>query len=402
MSRIVVVGGGQAGMQVAESLRRARFEGEIVLIAEEPWLPYQRPPLSKKFLLGEITAERLLFRPAEHYHKLNIDVRLGIAATALDRATKQLTLSNGEQLSYSRLALTTGARVRALPVPGADDPRVCYLRGLCDAALIHARLADAARIVVIGGGFIGLEVAAVARTLGKAVTVIEAQDRLMPRVVAPIVSAYYLTLHETRGVKVRQNQQVQRIESSAAALQVITTDETHAADLVIVGIGVMPNMELAALAGLTCAGGIVVDEFARTSDAEIVAAGDCTFHRNILLNTSQRLESVQNAVDQAKIAAGTLLDAPVAYAQLPWFWSDQYEVSLQMAGLSTGYDDVVVRGALEDGKFSVFYFAGERVVAVDSINRPAEHMAARRLLAAGGTVSRAQAADVAIDLKSLL
>ncbi len=402
MSRIVIVGGGQAGMQVAESLRRARFEGEIVLLAEEPWLPYQRPPLSKKFLQGEITAERLLFRPAEQYHKLNIDVRLRVAATALDRTAKQLTLNNGEQLSYSRLALTTGARVRALPVPGVDDPRVCYLRGLGDATLIHTRLADAARIVVIGGGFIGLEVAAVARTLGKAVTVIEAQDRLMPRVVAPIVSSYYLTLHETRGVKVRLNQQVQRIESSAAALEVITTDETHAADLVIVGIGVVPNMELAARAGLQCAGGIVVDEFARTSDADIVAAGDCTFHRNILLNTSQRLESVQNAVDQAKIAAGTLLDAPVAYAQLPWFWSDQYDVSLQMAGLSTGYDDVVVRGALDSGKFSVFYFAGERVIAVDSINRPAEHMAARRLLAAGGTLSRAQAADAAIDLKSLL
>ena len=402
MSRIVIVGGGQAGMQVAESLRRARFEGEIVLLAEEPWLPYQRPPLSKKFLQGEITAERLLFRPAEQYHKLNIDVRLRVAATALDRTAKQLTLNNGEQLSYSRLALTTGARVRALPVPGVDDPRVCYLRGLGDATLIHTRLVDAARIVVIGGGFIGLEVAAVARTLGKAVTVIEAQDRLMPRVVAPIVSSYYLTLHETRGVKVRLNQQVQRIESSAAALEVITTDETHAADLVIVGIGVVPNMELAARAGLQCAGGIVVDEFARTSDADIVAAGDCTFHRNILLNTSQRLESVQNAVDQAKIAAGTLLDAPVAYAQLPWFWSDQYDVSLQMAGLSTGYDDVVVRGALDSGKFSVFYFAGERVIAVDSINRPAEHMAARRLLAAGGTLSRAQAADAAIDLKSLL
>ena len=403
MSRIVIVGGGQAGIQIAESVRRGGYEDEIVLIGEESTLPYQRPPLSKKFLLGEMAAERLLFRPAEHYTKLNIETRLGVTVTALDRHARQLTLSDGETLAYTRLALTTGTRVRPLPVAGAGDPRVCYLRHLRDAETIRARLAEAARVVVIGGGFIGLEVAAVARTLGREVIVIEAQDRLMPRVVAPIVSAYYLQLHQAHGVQFRLNQQVARLEPTSDTLQVIAADgEMHAAELVVVGIGVVPNIEFAAAAGLECAGGIVVDEFARTHDPNIVAAGDCTFHRNTLFSKPHRLESVQNAVDQAKVAAGTLLDKPVAYSQLPWFWSDQYDVSLQMAGLSTGYDQVIVRGEIDSGKFSVFYFAGERALAADSINRPADHMAARRLLPIAGKLSPSQAADTTIDLKSLL
>jgi 3-phenylpropionate/trans-cinnamate dioxygenase ferredoxin reductase component len=403
MTRYVIVGAGQAGLQLAEGLRRGGFEGELLLLGDEPTLPYQRPPLSKKYLLNEVDAARLLFRPADHFAKLNVEVRLATQVSKLERATRELVLAEGSRVRYDRLALTTGARVRLLSVAGAADSRVCYLRGLADAERIKLQLASASRVAIIGGGFIGLEVAAIARHLSKEVTVIEAQSRVLQRVVAPAISSYFHALHTGHGVRILLDQQVNRLVRTAECTTVVTDDGTQVeADLIVVGIGVVPNVELAEAAGLDCNAGIVVDEFACTSDPAIVAAGDCTRHRNLLYALPHRLESVQNAVDQAKVAAGTLLGTPLAYAQVPWFWSDQYDVKLQMVGISTGYDDLVLRGVPTGGGFSAFYFAGESVIAVDSINRPAEHMAARKLIAAGGRCTKAQVADLATDLKSIL
>ncbi len=403
MKRFIIVGAGQAGLQVAESLRRGGFDGEVLLVGEEASLPYQRPPLSKKYLLGEVEAPRLLFRPADHYAKLGIACHLGVPVAKLDKENRIVYLADGAELCYDRLALTTGARVRELTVPGAGDPRVCYLRGLNDAENLRVRLSQARRVAIIGGGFIGLEVAAIARGLGCEVAVLETQSRVLQRVVAPVVSDFFARIHRERGVNIQLAQQVSAIDATPDALTIITADGSSVvADLIVAGIGVLPNIELARASGLLCDGGIVVDEFARTSDPSIVSAGDCTMHRNLLYPRPHRIESVQNAVDQAKVAAGTLLDHPVAYAQVPWFWSDQYDFKLQMTGISTGYDELVLRGEPEKGAFSVFYYADERLIAADSINRPAEHMVSRKLIATpGGCYPKAQLADTAIDLKTI-
>lgn len=403
MRAIVVVGAGQAGLQLVESLRKGGYAGALTLVGDEHYPPYQRPPLSKKYLAGDFADERLYFRPLEHYAKLNVDLRLDTAVTAIDRAANRVVLASGEALPYDGLALATGTRVRPLPVPGGDLPGVCYLRGIDDAQGLKAKLLGARRVVVIGGGFIGLEVAATARDKGCEVHVVEALERLMARVMPPVVSDFFAALHRGRGVQLHLGTGVEAIVDAAPGLRVhLRGGATLEADLVVAGIGVLPNQELAAAAGLDCAGGIVVDEFARTSDPAIVAAGDCTWHRNVLFADAHRLESVQNAVDQAKIAAATLLGQPQAYADLPWFWSDQYDLKLQIAGLSAGHDHYVLRGEPAAGAFSVYYFKGSRLVAVDSLNRPADHMLARRLIAARVDVSPAQAADTAFDLKSLL
>lgn len=404
MNAIVVVGAGQAGLQIAECLRRGGHSGPLTLLGDERWPPYQRPPLSKKYLGGAVADERLFFRPLDYLAKQAIEFRASTQVVAIDRANTRVLLANGKQLAYAGLALATGARPRMLPVPGADHPAVCYLRGVEDAQGLLVKLAAADRVVVIGGGFIGLEVAATACAAGKTVTVIEASERLLARAVAPIVSQYFADLHRMRGVVLQFGAQVTRLVPQAGGgLRVELNDGTALpADLVLVGVGGLPNQELAAQAGLTCANGIVVDEFARTSDPLIVAAGDCTSHINRRYPTPLRLESVQNAVDQAKIAAFSLLGLAQPYQDLPWFWSDQYDVKLQIAGLSQSHDTAVVRGEAASGAFSVFYFAAGALVAVDSVNRPADHMLARKLLSASRAVTPEQAADVNFDLKLLL
>ncbi len=404
MNAIVVVGAGQAGLQIAECLRRGGHSGPLTLLGDERWPPYQRPPLSKKYLGGAVADERLFFRPLDYLAKQEIEFRASTQVVAIDRANTRVLLANGEQLAYAGLALATGARPRMLPVPGADHPAVCYLRGVEDAQGLLVKLAAADRVVVIGGGFIGLEVAATACAAGKTVTVIEASERLLARAVAPIVSQYFADLHRMRGVVLQFGAQVTRLVPQAGGgLRVELNDGTALpADLVLVGVGGLPNQELAAQAGLTCANGIVVDEFARTSDPLIVAAGDCTSHINRRYPTPLRLESVQNAVDQAKIAAFSLLGLAQPYQDLPWFWSDQYDVKLQIAGLSQSHDTAVVRGEAASGAFSVFYFAAGALVAVDSVNRPADHMLVRKLLSASRAVTPEQAADVNFDLKLLL
>lgn len=399
---IVVIGAGQAGLQVCDSLRKGGYDGRLILLGDEQVAPYQRPPLSKKFLTGAVQPERLAFRPSSYYEKIAAELRLGARVTRIDRAAHAVILADGEIIHYSRLALTTGSRVRALACPGGDLDEVHYVRTLADGERLAARLARATRVVVVGGGFIGLEVAAIARELGLEVTVIEALQRLMARAVSPLVADFYADLHRRHGVAVELGRSVRAIRPAAGGVEVELDDASrHAADCVVVGIGVIPNSELAEASGLACNNGIVVDGGARTSDPEIVAAGDCTFHYNGFLAREIRLESVQNAVDQAKVAAASLCGESATYYQVPWFWSDQYDVKLQMAGVGMPYDACALRGEVGPDGFSVFYFRAGALVGADSINRPAEHMACRKLLMQGTMLSPAAAADRDFDLLAL-
>jgi 3-phenylpropionate/trans-cinnamate dioxygenase ferredoxin reductase subunit len=408
---MVIVGAGLAGLTVAEALRADGYAGPVTMIGDEPHAPYQRPPLSKAYLLGEIHEEQLVMRAPELLAKKNIALMNGVAAgnsrgigvTAIDRAAARVTLSDGATLPYDGLALCTGSRLRPLPLAGADLAGVLGLRSLDDARTIAAALETARSVVVIGGGFIGLEVAAVARKKGKAVTVLEAADRLMARVVPPLISQFYFDLHAGHGVEIVLGAMVGELVGTGGSIAAVRTKDGRefAADLVIVGIGVIPNAELAQAAGIECNGGIVVDACSRTSDPAIVAAGDCTARR-LPDGLLRRLESVQNAVEQGRSAAAALLGREREFSAAPWFWSDQYDVKLQMLGLAAGHDEAVTRGDVAARKFSVFYYRAGRLIAMDSINQPADHMTARKLFEKGAFPTPAQAADAGFALNSLL
>lgn len=401
---VVIVGGGQAGFQVAASLRGDGYAEPIHLIGAETHVPYQRPPLSKGLLLGKMDRARLLFRQPAFYAAQSIDLMLGATVTALDPAARIVTLSTGRLVPYDQLVIATGTRVRPLAIPGTELDGVVYLRTLDESEGLARRVGAADRVVVIGGGFIGLEVAAAVRMLGKPATVLEAADRLMGRVVAPVISTFYADLHRRQGVELVLNARIERLEGEAGRVRsVIMADGTrHLADLVVIGIGVLPNVELAAAAGLVCDNGIVVDEHGRTSDPSIYAAGECTSHPNRFAGGRARLESVQNAVDQAKAVAASLLGRPRPYDEVPWFWSDQYEAKLQMVGISTGHDHLTIRGDPALGRFSVCYFKAGKLVAIDSVNRPSDHMTGRKLLVLGTDLTPDQAADDSFELKSAL
>jgi len=404
---IVIVGAGQAGVQIAESLRQEGYGDELLLIGNESHPPYQRPPLSKKWLLEPGAYSALALRGAEALARRRIELKLDTEVIAIDRAASQLQLADGERLDYSKLALATGASARALPVPGAALGQVLSLRSIGDSAAISAairRCAAAGRpVVVIGGGFIGLEVAASARKLGAAVTVLEGLPRLMSRVTAPIVSEAFERVHRAHGVELLFGAQVTRLLGGVDGVEAVCTADgrEHAAGCVIVGIGVVPDDRLAAAAGLACDRGILVDDCARTSDESIVAAGDCTARR-LADGRLLRLESVQNAVEQAKSAAAALLGRERPFVAAPWFWSDQYDIKLQMVGLSHGYDQVVTRGDLQKPAFSAFYFRTGRLIAVDSLSRVQDHMQSKRLLDHGLSPTPEQAADPQFELQSLL
>lgn len=401
---MVIVGAGQAGFQVAASLRGDGHAGPITLLGAETHPPYQRPPLSKGLLLGKIARERLLFRQPDFYAAQAIDLRLGTTVAAIDRDARAVVTGAGERIAYDALVLATGTRVRPLPVPGADLAGVLYLRTIDDCEELARRIATAQRVVVIGGGFIGLEVAAAVRLLGRPVTVLEAADRLMGRVVAPVISDFYADLHRGRGVELVLCARIAALEGAAGGVRAVAMADgvRHPADLVVVGIGVLPNVELAEAAGLACANGIVVDGHGRTADPAIYACGECTSHPSRFAGGMVRLESVQNAVDQAKAVAAAIVGRPESYDEVPWFWSDQYEVKLQMVGLSAGHDRQVVRGDPASDRFSVCYFRHGRLIAIDSVNRPGDHMIGRRLLTAGVGVRPEDAADPSFDLKQLL
>lgn len=396
----VIVGGSHAAAQLGASLRQAKWKGAITIVCDEPVLPYQRPPLSKGYLAGEKQSDELLLRPAAFYETSDIKVRLGTRVTGIDRTQNRVSLSDGSTLSYSHLALTTGARARRLEIPGHDLEGVGYLRDLNDVDLIRKRVGPDRSAVIIGGGYIGLETAASLRKLGMAVTVLEAMPRVLQRVTTVEVSAFYQRIHTEEGVEIITDARIDSIQGVGEVSGVKLADgRVIPADLVTIGVGVLPNTELAEAAGLSVDNGIVVDRFARTSDHQIVAAGDCTNHYNGFYDKTLRLESVQNASDQAKTAANTLCGNLAEYRALPWFWSDQYGVKLQIAGLSQGFDRVVVRGSTLEGRcFAAFYFKGDRLLAVDAINRPKEFMATKRALTQGMNANPDKVGDESIDI----
>ena len=402
-SGTVIVGTGQAGFQTAASLRTEGYQEKITLIGEEPHIPYQRPPLSKGFPLGQQDFESIELRPRNFYQDHQIELIAGKRVTAIDRVQRHITLASGESFPYEKLVLAVGARNRTLPIKGGELDGVLYLRSLDEALAVKERLKNAKEIVVIGGGFIGLELAAVACSLGKSVTVLEALPRLMSRAVAPLISEFYSALHASKGVKVVCNASVSEIQGSSGNVRgvLLADGKKHPADLVFVGIGVVPNTELARDSGLPIANGIAVNEHLQTDDGNIFAIGDCVEHPCVFAGARIRLESVQNAADQAQCVAATISGRQNAYRALPWFWTDQFDIKLQMAGISNGHDCVVSRGNAESRKLSVFYFKEGRLIAIDSINRPLDHMMGRKLIANGVQLTPAQAADETVDLKKM-
>jgi len=401
---IAIVGSGHAGLSVAESLRRRGYRGRLSLIGAEPCLPYQRPPLSKQYLKGEWEEERLIQRNAEFYARHDIELIQGERVAALDADHRLLELDSGKHLAWDRLVLATGSRLRRLALPGSDAEGVHYLQTLAQAKALRAALADASKVVVIGGGYIGLEAAAAFATAGKSVSVLNRADTLLPRTASEPIARHMTNLHDSRGVRIENGIEVAGIAIVDGRVSGVELQDgrSFAADLVLVGIGVEPDTELAQSAGLKCRDGILVDEQCRTSSPDILAAGDCARFRHPLYLRSVRLESIQNAIEQGKHAAGTLLGDNAPYRAVPWFWSDQYDAKLQIAGLANGHDLEVIRGDEQGGPFSVFCYAKRRLIAVESINAPGDHMTARRLLQSGISPTPDDAANPDFVLRDLL
>ncbi len=398
---VVIAGAGQAAAQAIVSLRQGGFAGDIVLIGEEPYLPYQRPPLSKKFLAGEMELERLYLRPEAYYREHAVTVRAGTCVEKINPSAKTVRV-DGADLAYHRLILATGSHVRRVPIPGQELAEVHYLRTIDDVHGIRAGFATGRRLVVIGAGYIGLEVAAVAVKAGLKVTVVEIADRVMARVVAPPISRFYFKEHQQAGVEILLETGVTEIRRAERGMLLrCTTGAELPADLVVVGVGIIPGTRLAEEAGLKCSNGIIVDEFCRTSDPHIYAAGDCTNHPNSLLGRRLRLESVHNAQEQGKTAALSILGKPEAYAQVPWFWSDQYDLKLQMTGLAEQYTAMVLRGDPDNRSFAAFYFVGEKLIAVHAINSPREFMLSKKLIAQGARLDPGAVADTSVPFKEL-
>jgi 3-phenylpropionate/trans-cinnamate dioxygenase ferredoxin reductase subunit len=398
----VIVGAGQCGVQAAASLRENGFQGRIVLIGEERHAPYQRPPLSKGYLAGKLAPERIELRPASFYTERDIERVFGTRVVAIDRAAGYVRLADGRTQGFDKLLLATGSRPRRLQVPGAGLAGVYVLRTRDDADAIRAEWAPGRRLAIIGGGYIGLEVAAVAVTMGLQVTVLEAAERVLSRVTSPQMSAYFEEVHRRRGVEIRCGAAVAGFEGDGRLHAVVCGGERIAADVAVVGIGIMPNVELASEAGLPCDDGIVVDEFCRTADERIFAAGDCTNHPSPLLGRRVRLESVQNATDQAKAAAANLCGKARTYAEVPWFWSHQYDLRLQTVGLVNGYDQIVERGNRARNAFALFYLRDGRLTAVDAVNMPREYMACRRLLPQKACLDLSRLADASVPIQELM
>ena len=399
---VAIIGAGQAGFQAAASLRDSGFAGRVLLIGDEPVLPYQRPPLSKSYLAGQSGVDDLWLRPAEFYAKQQIDLVYGDPVTAIDRGQRRLYLASGTKFSWDNLVLATGAGCRPLAVPGAELDGVLTLRTLADADALRQRLDEAREVVVVGAGFIGLEFAAVALARGTMVHIIEVTRQPMGRVVSEPVSRFFTEAHIGWGAEVALGTGITRILGAGGRVAgVETTDGRRIpADLVLICIGVIPNAQLARDAGLAVDDGIVVDEYLMTSDPAISAIGDCANFPTPFALGRVRLESVQNAVDQGRCVADRLAGRPVPYQKVPWFWSDQGDLKLQIAGITIGRDTSVLRGDPVDRNFSVFCFRGERLIGVESVNRTADHVVARRLLAGDPALSPEQAADEGFDLRA--
>ncbi|MDH3612527.1 MAG: FAD-dependent oxidoreductase [Gammaproteobacteria bacterium] len=399
---VVIVGAGHAAGQAIATLKQNEFAGRIVLVGDESYLPYQRPPLSKKFLAGEMPAERLYLKPASFYADDRIDVCLDTRVDSIDREAHTIRTAERTELVYDKLILAVGSRVRKVPVPGSELAGVHYLRSIADVERIRAGMSKGKRLVIIGAGYIGLEVAAVCRQLGLDVTVIEMTDRVMSRVVSPNVSDFYQLEHTNRGVELLLSTELTAFQGKKRVKSVATDNaQTIPADLVVVGIGILPNTELAEAAGLRVDDGIVVNDQCQTADPDVYAIGDCTSHPNSIYGRRLRLESVHNALEQAKTAASNICGIETHYSDVPWFWSDQYDLKLQIAGLSQGYDAVVLRGDPAGRSFACLYLKGGSLIAVDAVNAPRDFMQSKALIADHAVCDMEQLADVGIALKDL-
>ena len=400
----IIVGASHAASMLAPTLRQQGWQGRILVVGAEASIPYHRPPLSKDYLAGEKTLDEILIRPAKVYEKSEVEFILNTSVESIDRNNKTVRLSNNETLSYDKLALTVGSKVRKVNLPGVDLDGVFYLRDLRDVERITAYINPGANAVIVGGGYIGLETAAVLNKKGMNVTVLEMMERVLQRVTAPAISKFYTRVHGEEGVSIRCGVGVTGFKGNGRVAKVQCNDGSEfAADLVIIGVGILPNTELAEAAGLKIDNGIVVNDRAQTSDPDIFAAGDCTNHHNPIYDRRIRLESVQNATDQSRVAAGAACGKEVSYNAVPWFWSEQYDLMLQIAGLSQGYDEIITRGDPGNGRsFAAFYLREGRVIAVDAVNKPQEFMFTKKLVPLQKTVDKKRLADAGAPIKELL
>ena len=402
---VAIIGGGQAGGEAATLLRQNRFEGRIVLIGEETCLPYMRPPLSKAFLACEIGRDALIYKDAIAYEKAQVEMRLGERVEEIDRLAKRLVLNDGATFGYDKLIIATGGRARPLPVPGAEAGNILTLRTIADVELLQPLMLSGRHLVIVGGGYVGLEVAAVAVKRGLAVTVLEAAPRVLARVTAPALSDFYERIHREAGVDIRTGETVSGFSAEDGRVTRVhcANGVSFPADFVLIGIGLVPNIELAEKAGLNVDDGIVVDEASRSSDPDIYAIGDCAMHAHHgFLHQKIRLESVPNALEQARTAAASITGRPIPAATAPWFWSDQFDLKLQMVGLSDGYDELVIRGGMETSSFIAFYLKDGRIIAADSVNRLGDFMAAKKLVGDRMEIAPARLADESAPLKLLM
>ena len=403
MENLLIIGAGQSAIQCISTLKKEGYSGSITLVGEEEHLPYQRPPLSKGFLEDSLNKERLYFKKLEFFTENKVQLYLGLSAEKLEIDNQKVYLSDNSVLEFDKLVFATGSRVRLLDFPGSELKSIFYLRDLDDAEAIKKDLETSENLVIIGAGYIGLEAAAIAAKKNKKVTIIEMADRVMNRTVDPQISEYYLNLHESYGVKFHFNTSLETINEVSDSLEVVCSDGTEVkADSVLIGAGVVPNIELAEEAGINCDNGIIVNEFGQTNFKNIYACGDCTNHPNKILNKNLRLESVHNAMEQAKTVASSVMNNPMEYNQVPWFWSDQYDHKLQIVGLSGDHDMVTMRGNTNDAKFMLFYTKDEELIAVDAINNPKEFLISRKLVANKVKIKPKVISDLNTNLNDLI
>ncbi len=403
MENLLIIGAGQSAIQCISTLKKEGYSGSITLVGEEEHLPYQRPPLSKGFLEDSLNKERLYFKKLEFFTENKVQLYLGLSAEKLEIDNQKVYLSDNSVLEFDKLVFATGSRVRLLDFPGSELKSIFYLRDLDDAEAIKKDLETSENLVIIGAGYIGLEAAAIAAKKNKKVTIIEMADRVMNRTVDPQISEYYLNLHESYGVKFHFNTSLETINEVSNSLEVVCSDGTEVkADSVLIGAGVVPNIELAEEAGINCDNGIIVNEFGQTNFKNIYACGDCTNHPNKILNKNLRLESVHNAMEQAKTVASSVMNNPMEYNQVPWFWSDQYDHKLQIVGISGDHDMVTMRGNTNDAKFMLFYTKDEELIAIDAINNPKEFLISRKLVANKVKIKPKVISDLNTNLNDLI
>jgi len=400
--KTLIIGGGQAACQTATSLKSKKYDGEIKIFCSENYLPYQRPPLSKKFLMGELDKERLFFKPEKFYTENEISINLNSYVQRIDIENKEIFLENNKKENYDNLVIATGTIPRKIDVEKKISDKIFYLRSIDDVLNIREKIKESKKVTIIGGGYIGLEVAAIINNLGLQVTIVEMASRILERVTSETISSFYTKVHRQAGVEILTNTSVEGLSENNNGIEVITSNGGIISDFVIVGIGVLPCDTLAFESGIEVKNGIIVDEFCKTSNDSVFSAGDCTMHPNNFYNKNIRLESVHNAIEQGKTVATSIIGEKTAYNQVPWFWSDQYETKLQIVGLLDNYDDIIVRGDKEKQSFAVFYLKDNAIIASDCINRPAEHMMSRKLISEKVLIDKDRLLDETIPIKEVV